>query len=303
MQVSGAYEFVPKKWSLAAGAVMDHFGIGFETGRYVVAEGLDLDIRPGDVVLFVGESGSGKSSLMRAVASQLGGVIDADRLDLGDRVLVQSIGGAPADAIGLLTSVGLGEARLMLRSPAELSDGQRYRFRLAQAFSVGPCDGWLRADEFTGALDRTLAKVIAFNFGRLCRRLGRGCLLATCHEDVIADLRPSVLVRCSISAAPEVIYAREEKGGAEAPGASRVGGAVGDVGGIRRDGGLEAASAGATGSGWQPGVGLHSGGDRCAGLSGGGGDGAGLPGRDVRGRFGARGECDGGALCGGDEGE
>ena len=84
----------------------------------------------------------------------------------------------------------------MLRTPAELSDGQRYRFRLALALSQRP--QWVVADEFTATLDRTLAKVIAFNIRRLANRTGVGFLLATTHEDVAADLAPDVRVRCRL---------------------------------------------------------------------------------------------------------
>jgi energy-coupling factor transporter ATP-binding protein EcfA2 len=82
----------------------------------------------------------------------------------------------------------------MLRTPAELSDGQRYRFRMALGVAAKP--EWLVADEFTATLDRTLAKVVAHNVRRISDRTGIGFLLATTHEDVAADLAPDVHVRC-----------------------------------------------------------------------------------------------------------
>jgi ABC-type glutathione transport system ATPase component len=94
----------------------------------------------------------------------------------------------------LLSSCGLGEAHLMLRAPAELSDGQRYRFRLALGLARQP--DWLVADEFTATLDRTLAKVVAYNVRRLSARMGAGFLLATTHEDIVNDLQPDVHVQC-----------------------------------------------------------------------------------------------------------
>src|SRR5262249_23130442 len=84
-----------------------------------------------------------------------------------------------------LAACGLAEARLVLRMPDELSDGQRYRFRLAYALDRlgGP---FLLADEFAANLDRTLAEVLAFNVRKLCWRSGTGLLLATpqetCHD-------------------------------------------------------------------------------------------------------------------------
>jgi hypothetical protein len=52
------------------------------------------------------------------------------------------------------------------------------------------------ADEFCAVLDRTLAKVLAFNVRKLATRMGVGFLLATTHDDLVADLNPDLLVRC-----------------------------------------------------------------------------------------------------------
>src|SRR5262249_23066785 len=46
------------------------------------------------------------------------------------------------------------------------------------------------------ALDRTLAKVVAFNVRKLGSRTGTGFLLATTHDDLTDDLAPDLHVRC-----------------------------------------------------------------------------------------------------------
>jgi ABC-type lipoprotein export system ATPase subunit len=208
-----AYDFLPKRASANAAVVTGAFGIGFETGRHVIADGLELPIAAGDVVAFTGPSGSGKSSLMRAAAATLadsdaagaGSVVHADALDLGDEILVDALGLPVRESLSLLASCGLGEARLLLRRPRELSDGQRYRFRLALALARKP--RWVVADEFTATLDRTLAQVIAFNIRRLADRTGTGFLLATTHEDIVTDLAPSLHVRCRLDG---IEWARRE---------------------------------------------------------------------------------------------
>ena len=201
MQITVAYGFRPKRASVNTSIVMDGFGIGFETGQHTIAEDFELPIQPGDVVLFTGASGSGKSSLMRNASEQLRRqagtkVVNVDDLELPDRVLVDALGVSVQEALALLSACGLAEARLLLRTPNELSDGQRYRFRLALALAQHP--NWVIADEFTATLDRTLAKIVAFNIRRLADRSVTGFLLATTHDDVADDLDPSLHVVCRL---------------------------------------------------------------------------------------------------------
>ena len=203
MKLNVAYDFRPKKRSCRAAVVMDHFGIGFETGPHAIAEDLELDIRAGDVVCFTGASGSGKSSLMRAAAAELAragqSIVNLDDLDLGESILIEALHLPAGEAMEILAACGLSEARLLLRTPSELSDGQRYRFRLARAVSQKP--DWIVADEFSATLDRVLAKVVAFNLRRLSDRTGIGFLLATTHEDILADLSPTLHFQCELNGA------------------------------------------------------------------------------------------------------
>ncbi|MCA9116677.1 MAG: hypothetical protein KDA79_16465, partial [Planctomycetaceae bacterium] len=126
-------------------------------------------------------------------AEDPGQVIDISTLKLPEVSLVDALNLPVEQALGLLSTAGLAEAALMLRTPSELSDGQRYRFRLALALSRNP--RWIIADEFTATLDRHLAQVIAFNLRRLASRTGTGFLLATTHEDILTDLQPDLHIR------------------------------------------------------------------------------------------------------------
>ncbi|MDA0836027.1 MAG: hypothetical protein O2955_20110 [Planctomycetota bacterium] len=202
MKLNVAYEFHPRQLSVHACEVMDHFGIGFEQGKNLVAENVDLPIAAGDIVAFTGPSGSGKSSLLRAAAAQLDGVVDMHALELPDTILVDGLGRPLAESLELLSACGLSEAQLMLRTPGELSDGQRYRYRLAYAISRGA--RWILADEFSASLDRILARTVAFNIGRLTAKWNCGFLVASTHEDILRDLQPTLHVRCRLNDAPSL---------------------------------------------------------------------------------------------------
>lgn len=186
--------------SVGTSLVADAFGITGGGEPLVIARELELPYDPGQRIAITGPSGSGKSSLLRAIGEELEGkelrVSRPDDEELSSRAVIDAIALPFAKAIGLLASCGLSEPALLMRSPAELSEGQRWRFRLARALSREP--DWLLIDEFASTLDAALARVIATNLRRQSLRQRCGVVVATCHAGPITDFDPDIHIACDL---------------------------------------------------------------------------------------------------------
>lgn len=194
MKLSCSYELRPKRPTCNTTYIRGLFGIDFESGRNVIASDVDIDYRPGRIVLFAGASGSGKSSLLRAAAGELPGAARLVEARGDRRAIIDTLGPDVRRAAHCLSICGLSEAMGLLRSVDELSDGQRYRYALARCLA-GDADT-IVADEWCATLDEVTAKVISRNVRQLADRRGVGFLLAGTREDLIDDLQPDLIVRC-----------------------------------------------------------------------------------------------------------
>ena len=177
--------------------VAECFGIGLEDRQWTVFKNLDLTVNQGDMIYVTGQSGSGKSCLLREIAiglEEAGKTVKAiDAIELLDKPLIDQIGETMQDATMLMSLAGISDAYLYIRKPSELSDGQRYRFRLAKLLEMGT-DVWV-ADEFGAILDRPTAKVVAYNLQKVARRNKKTVIVATTHTDLIDELGPDLLIR------------------------------------------------------------------------------------------------------------
>ncbi len=192
----------------------------FEQGgeRIDVLRGVDLEIKPGEIVALLGPSGSGKSTMLQAVGLLEGGFTgsiaiagtEASNLPADGRtqlrrdhmgfvyqfhhllpdftatenvVMPQMVAGVDRDeadsrAESLLTALGLGH-RLTHR-PSQLSGGEQQRVAVARALANRPT--LVLADEPTGNLDETTADRVLGQFLELVRGEGSAALVATHNE-------------------------------------------------------------------------------------------------------------------------
>jgi len=192
----------------------------FEQGSVTidVLRGVDLEIRPGEIVGLLGPSGSGKSTMLQAIGLLEGGFggrieiagTNASALNGDERtalrrdhlgfvyqfhhllpdfnaienvILPQLVAGksqaeAQARAIELLSALGLAE-RLDHR-PSQLSGGEQQRVAVARALANKP--ELVLADEPTGNLDEATADRVFEQFLKLVRGEGSAALIATHNE-------------------------------------------------------------------------------------------------------------------------
>ena len=143
--------------------------------------------------------------------------IHLDDIDLpADKTLIECVpfdsaqggDGNLMSALRTLSIAGLNDVFCILNTPANLSEGQKYRFRLARAMQSGR--EFIFGDEFCSNLDRISAAVISHNIRKCAANLGLTFVLASCHEDLLMDLQPDVLVIKELSGKTEVIYKNQK---------------------------------------------------------------------------------------------
>jgi putative spermidine/putrescine transport system ATP-binding protein len=196
-----------------AGAGLSLTGIRKSYGPVPVLHGLDLEVRPGELMTLLGPSGSGKTTLLKVIAGfeqlgagrvALGGAditeLRAAKRDIGmvfqnyalfPHMTVRGNVAFPLEmrrlgrgeiarrveaALALVNLADFGE-----RLPRQLSGGQQQRVALARAVVFEP--QLLLLDEPFGALDRKLRETMQLEVRSLQRRLGITTIFITHDQD------------------------------------------------------------------------------------------------------------------------
>jgi ABC-type transport system involved in cytochrome c biogenesis ATPase subunit/N-acetylglutamate synthase-like GNAT family acetyltransferase len=177
-------------------AVCEAFGLGVDEAKhFIVFDDFSLDFCKGDLIFVTGDSGGGKSLLLRAFKKFFGDeAIELSELEIdSEELLVEGVGRDVTEAIEILSLCGLNDAFLFLRKYKELSDGQKYRYRLAKLVDCGEKSVWI-VDEFCATLDRVMARIVAYLIQKVARKLGKTVIVGTTHSDLVEDFQPDILV-------------------------------------------------------------------------------------------------------------
>ena len=204
-------------------------GFGSGRRRLEVLKGIDLEIRPGELVAMMGPSGCGKSTLLNII----GGLLEADsgsislsefnygtkppsrvvnvrrrgigwifqdyhlidRLSALDNVIFAlELSGVPTPQAKEQAREALEKVDLEDRMdfiPDQLSGGQRQRVAIARA--IAGSRPLLLADEPTGNLDVKSGQGIIDLFKQLCEEDGMSVLMVT-HDPTLASMADRMLL-------------------------------------------------------------------------------------------------------------
>ncbi len=162
---------------------------------------------PGDIIFFSGPSGSGKSVLLNEMKTRIpqNERISLEKIELSDsRAVIDCIKGGYLKSLRTLSCAGLSDVFCVLKKPIHLSEGQKYRYRLAKALASGK--RYIFADEFCSSLDRITAAVISCKIRKFAKQNRVTFILAAGSDHFLPDLAPDIIIKKELAGNTKVIY-------------------------------------------------------------------------------------------------
>lgn len=176
--------------------VSQAFGLELADKEFVIYDNLQFETYKGMRIYVTGESGSGKSIILRKLQENYEAeglnVSNINDVEFEDKPIIEQVGKNTEEATKLLQFAGIGDAYLLIRKPSELSDGQKYRLRVAKLLEK-ESDVWI-CDEFGAVLDRITAKFLANALWKMSAKKKVTVVVATTHKDLMYDFGANLII-------------------------------------------------------------------------------------------------------------
>lgn len=149
-----------------------------------------IPLKEWNIGVVFGHSGSGKTTLLKKL-----GYNENENYFFDENSVISNIHECPERACELLMAVGLNSIPVWINKYQSLSNGEKYRAKLAKLLSTEK-EIYL-VDEYTSVIDRNAAKSMSKALSKFVQKKNIKIILVTCHSDIIEWLQPCWIFDCN----------------------------------------------------------------------------------------------------------